>query len=86
LFTIFSYGNLEIRLSNESPATVYFDSLNLEHERLVWQENSYYPFGLTIKPLDQEGFPDHRFTYNGGSEFEKMTKWYETPFRIGYDA
>jgi len=32
----------------------------------------YYPFGLAIKPLDQEGFPDHRFTYNG-KEFEEET-------------
>ena len=32
----------------------------------------YYPFGLAIKPLDKEGKPDHRFTYNG-KELEEET-------------
>lgn len=61
-----------IYIANESPTDVLFDDLTLSHERLTWQENSYYPFGMAIKPLDKEGWPDHRFTYNG-KELEEET-------------
>jgi len=61
-----------VYVANESPTDVYFDDLSLKHERLVWQENNYYPFGLAIAPLDKKGEPDHRFTYNG-KELEEET-------------
>ncbi|MGB0523809.1 MAG: RHS repeat-associated core domain-containing protein, partial [Flammeovirgaceae bacterium] len=61
---------------NESMMDVFFDELRVKHERLVWQENSYYPFGMSIKPLDKEGEPNHRFTYNG-KELEETTNLLE---------
>ena len=35
-------------VANESATDVYFDDLSVKHDRLVWQENSYYPFGLAL--------------------------------------
>jgi len=66
-----------VYVANESPTDVYFDDLSLKHERLVWQENNYYPFGMAIAPLDKKGEPDHRFKYTGKEE-EK--EWAVTDF------
>ena len=49
---------------------VYFDDFSLAHKRLMWQENSYYPFGMAMSSIDQTGSPHHRFTYSGKEEEE----------------
>ncbi|MGB0523804.1 MAG: RHS repeat domain-containing protein [Flammeovirgaceae bacterium] len=67
-------GYAIVYLANESMMDVFFDELRVKHERLVWQENSYYPFGMSIKPLDKDGQPDHRFTYNG-KEYQEEIGW-----------
>ncbi|MFT5914033.1 MAG: RHS repeat-associated protein [Flammeovirgaceae bacterium] len=70
-----------VYLANESTTNVYFDDLEIEHTRLIWQENAYYPFGMGIKPLDHEPEGSSRFKYNEGSEYEEATGLYETEFR-----
>ena len=65
-----------VYVANESRMRVYFDDIHIEHERLIWQENNYYPFGLAIKPLDQEYAGAHKFTYNG-KELEEETGFLE---------
>ena len=57
-----------VYVANESRMRIYFDDISIDHSRLVWQENSYYPFGMGIKPLDYEPEGSHRFTYNGKEE------------------
>ena len=73
-------------VANESPSDVFFDDLSLKHERLVWQENSYYPFGLAIKPLDKEGKPNDRFQFMGIEKEDVLgLDWAMTEFRP-YDS
>ena len=52
-------------VANESASDVFFDDIAIEHKRLIWQENAYYPFGMAIKPLDYEPDGSHRWKYNG---------------------
>lgn len=73
-----------VYLANESPTNVYFDDLKIEHQQLVWQENSYYPFGMGIKPLDYEPTTASKFTYMG-VEKEEATDFHETDHR-SYDS
>jgi RHS repeat-associated protein len=63
---------------------VLFDHIEVSLQRLIWQENSYYPFGLGTRPIDVAGDPGHRFTYNG-KELEEATGWLEYGARR-YDA
>jgi RHS repeat-associated protein len=63
-------------VANESPTDVYFDDLEIEHTRLIWQENAYYPFGMGIKPLDYEPEGSSGFLYNG-KELDEETNLYD---------
>lgn len=74
-------GYAVVYLANESPVDVNFDDIEVKHRRLVWQENNYYPFGMSILPLDKTGMPEHRFKYNG-IEHEAKTGLNETFFRL----
>ncbi|MGB0522486.1 MAG: DUF6443 domain-containing protein [Flammeovirgaceae bacterium] len=69
-------GYAVVYIANESKMDVFFDDMELRHQRLIWQENNYYPFGMSMKPIDQEGMPNNRWTYNG-KELEKRTDWFE---------
>jgi hypothetical protein len=74
----------------ESGTEVYFDDLKIELNAvptaMVVQENHYYPFGLGMKGLDyvQNINQENKFTFNGGSEFEKKLNlnFIETPHRL----
>jgi RHS repeat-associated protein len=63
-------------VANESQMDVLFDNIEVSLQRLIWQEDSYYPFGLGTRPIDVAGGPGHRFTYNG-KELEEATGWLE---------
>jgi len=63
-------GYAVVYVANESRMDVYFDDFTLKHKKLIWQENNYYPYGMNLKPIDQEGSPNHRFTFSGKEEEE----------------
>ena len=81
-----------VYVANETETGVYFDDLQITHHRIipgrgpVIQENHYYPFGMTMAGLQKIGNPNHRFTFNEGSEYTSVfdLNIFETPFRI-YD-
>jgi RHS repeat-associated protein len=65
---------------------VYFDDLKITHTKSnVVQYNEYYPFGLQTSNSRTRENSNNNFLYNGGSELNQTTGWYETAFR-GYDA
>lgn len=81
-------GYLFVYLSydDESNNWVFFDDLKVSYTPTnIIQSNEYYPFGLqTANSWTREG-SSNGFLYNGGSELNDVTKFYDTPFR-GYDA
>lgn len=82
-------GYIYIYLSNESDATqeVYFDDLKIKHVKSpVIQGSEYYAFGMqTSQSWMRDNHTGNPYLYNAGSELNKASGWYETPFR-GYDA
>lgn len=67
-------GYAVIYVANESRKDVYFDDIHISHKQVQFQENQYYPFGLTIKPLEKQGLPDDKFQFNG-KEKQVETGW-----------
>jgi len=57
-----------ICIANEGLTDVLFDDIELNHKRLIWQENNYYPFGMSMASIDKVG--SNSFTYNGKEEEE----------------
>ncbi|OQP64630.1 DUF6443 domain-containing protein [Niastella populi] len=83
-------GYVYIYVSNESNNLVYFDNLQVTHEKgPITQETHYYPFGLTIAAISSKamGGMENSYKFNAGTELNNDLgiAMYETAFR-GYDA
>ncbi len=79
-------GYAYIYISNNSNNSVYFDNLEVNHNRgQMVEENHYYPFGLKIKTLGGRAFDkgQNKFGYQGAyAEEEEETEWNEFDLRM----
>lgn len=69
-------GYAYVYVSNESNNMVYFDNLQVTHERgPLTEENHYYPFGLTMKAISPKslnfGEPENKIGLGGKEEQKK---------------
>jgi RHS repeat-associated protein len=83
-------GYCYVFVSNESNNLVYFDNLQVTHEKgPITQETHYYPFGLTMAGISSKamGKMENSYKFNAGTELndDLGVAMYETAFR-GYDA
>jgi RHS repeat-associated protein len=83
-------GYCYVYVSNESNNLVYFDNLQITHEKgPITQETHYYPFGLTMAGISSKamGRMETVYKFNSGTELDNDLgiAMYETAFR-GYDA
>jgi RHS repeat-associated protein len=83
-------GYVYVYVSNESNNLVYFDNLQITHEKgPITQETHYYPFGLTMAGINSKamGKMETSYKFNAGTELDDDlgVAIYETAFR-GYDA
>lgn len=87
-------GYAFVYVSNESDEMVYFDNLQVTHERgRIVEENHYYAYGLRIAAISsqeltagQEGLVKNSYFYNDKELFEEADlNWYDYGFR-NYDA
>src|SRR5690606_34052686 len=86
-YTVKHEGYVFMYVSNENPTLVdvYFDDVVITYTPTnVLQYNEYYPFGLQTSNSWTRENSSNDFLYNGGSELNGTTAWYETFFR-GYD-
>ncbi|MBK7885186.1 MAG: hypothetical protein IPJ81_16390 [Chitinophagaceae bacterium] len=82
-------GYAFVYLSNSSNINVYFDNLDIVHERgRLVEENTYYPYGLKIKSISGKAFGklENKKGYQGDySEEDAETGWNEFDLRM-YNA
>ncbi|NTS39868.1 hypothetical protein HRG84_03045 [Flavisolibacter sp. BT320] len=79
-------GFLYVYVSNESNVDVFFDNLQVVHNRgFILEETHYYPFGLTMSGISSKsaGSLENRKKFNNGTELNTDfdLNWHETNFR-----
>ena len=86
-------GYAYVYVSNESDEMVYFDNLQITHNRgRIIEENHYYAYGLRISGISSRKLPDasdgsikNNYLYNDKELFEEADlNWYDYGFR-NYD-
>lgn len=81
-------GYCLVYVSNESPTNVFFDDLQVRHDRgRIIEENHYYAYGLKIAALSSKAFaaPKNNYQYQGDySEFDDDLGWNDFDLR-SYD-
>jgi RHS repeat-associated protein len=80
-------GYLYVYLSNENPtiAEVFFDDFRILNVRSpVLQYMEYYPYGMQTSASWTRDNNQNNYLYNGGSEYNSNSQFYETFFR-NYD-
>ncbi len=79
-------GYVFVYLSNGSNINVYFDNLDIVHERgRLVEENAYYPYGLKAKGISGKaiGKLDNKYGYQGDfAEEDGETGWNEFDLRM----
>lgn len=86
-YTVEEPGYAYLYVSNENPTIVdvYYDDVTITHTPTnIVQYNEYYPFGLQAGKSWTRENSNNDFLYNAGSELNRSSGWYETPFR-NYD-
>ncbi|TAD87615.1 MAG: hypothetical protein EAY75_06030, partial [Bacteroidetes bacterium] len=82
-------GYVFVYISNESNENVFFDNLQVRHDRgRIIEENHFYAYGLKIAALSSKAFgaPNNHYLYQGDfSEFDDDLGWSDFELR-SYDA
>lgn len=82
-------GYCYVYISNESTVSVYFDNLQVRHDRgRIVEENHYYAYGLRINAISSKAYggPANNYLYQGDfAELDEDLGWTDFMLR-SYDA